>query len=98
MNATHFHGCFSESDIKRRYRDLCKLHHPDLGGSEEIMKAINAAYEDRLRNEFSKSMDANEIEQTINLEKEVAAEVAEIIGFMELIIKEHAKTKRKGHK
>jgi hypothetical protein len=44
-----FHSCFTEADIKRRYRDLCKEHHPNLGGDEETMKAINLEYEERLR-------------------------------------------------
>lgn len=41
MNTNFFHGTFSEQEIKTRYRDLCKQHHPDLGGNEETMKAIS---------------------------------------------------------
>lgn len=33
-----------EADIRRR--DLAKRHHPDVGGSDEIMSDINKQYED----------------------------------------------------
>ena len=49
---TFFQNCFSESEIKARYRELCKQYHPDLGGSEEMMKLVNLDYEERLRGEF----------------------------------------------
>ena len=33
-------------ELKRRYHKLAHQHHPDLGGSEEKMKRLNAWYED----------------------------------------------------
>lgn len=33
----------SAADIKRQYRRLAMLHHPDRGGSEERLRRINAA-------------------------------------------------------
>ena len=81
-----FTNCFTESEIKARFRDLCKQHHPDLGGNEETMKAVNLAYEERLRGEFRKSMDDDKAEQTVDLEREVAAKVAEIISLQGIII------------
>lgn len=35
----------SGQDVKAQYRDLIKKHHPDVGGSNEDMKTINAEYE-----------------------------------------------------
>lgn len=32
--------------VAAAYRALAKLHHPDAGGDEDTMKAINAAYEE----------------------------------------------------
>jgi DnaJ family protein A protein 2 len=32
-------------DIKKKFRDLAKKHHPDRGGDGEKFKEINAAYE-----------------------------------------------------
>jgi hypothetical protein len=34
----------SADDLQRRYRLLAARHHPDRGGDEETMKAVNAAY------------------------------------------------------
>jgi hypothetical protein len=34
----------SRSDIERHYKRLAVKHHPDRGGSEEEMKALNEAY------------------------------------------------------
>jgi len=36
----------SEDDIRTAYLNLCRRNHPDLGGSEEVMKEINLAYEE----------------------------------------------------
>ncbi|MCR5477824.1 MAG: J domain-containing protein [Lachnospiraceae bacterium] len=42
-----FGDCTDEASIKRRYRDLCKVYHPDNGnGSERIFLAIKEEYED----------------------------------------------------
>lgn len=35
----------SQSEIKKAYRDLVKIHHPDKGGSDEKFKEISEAYE-----------------------------------------------------
>ncbi len=40
-----FEGCKSPEAIKRRYRELCKVYHPDSGnGSEAIFSAICDEY------------------------------------------------------
>ncbi len=39
-----FKGIQTEEDLKKTYRRLVKLHHPDKGGSNEIMKMINYQY------------------------------------------------------
>ena len=41
-----FEGCTNAASVKRRYRDLTKVYHPDNGnGSEEILARINKEYE-----------------------------------------------------
>ncbi len=32
-------------EIERAYRRKAKLHHPDLGGDEDTMRALNEAYQ-----------------------------------------------------
>lgn len=36
----------SESDIKKAYRKLCLVHHPDKGGCNDEFIKINNAYND----------------------------------------------------
>lgn len=35
----------SKEEIKKAYRNLCKKHHPDVGGNIEKFREINEAYE-----------------------------------------------------
>ena len=42
-----FKGITTVEELRKRYRELLKQHHPDNGGNEEIMKEINTEY-DRL--------------------------------------------------
>jgi hypothetical protein len=47
-----FAGVESEIALKKRYRDLIKIYHPDnLCGNKETLQEINREY-DRLRREF----------------------------------------------
>lgn len=41
----YFIGCNNLDELKREYRRLCMLHHPDRGGDTVIMQAINAEYD-----------------------------------------------------
>ena len=36
---------FTEDELKKKYRELSMKWHPDKGGSEEMMKQVNVAYE-----------------------------------------------------
>ena len=35
----------TQDEIKKSYRNLSKIHHPDKGGSEETFKKIQEAYD-----------------------------------------------------
>ena len=37
--------CKTIEELKREYRRLTKVYHPDCGGTDEQMKALNAEYE-----------------------------------------------------
>ena len=45
MTWTHFQGCETVEDVRARFKDLAKRHHPDLGGDTETMQSINAEYQ-----------------------------------------------------
>lgn len=44
----YFANCNTPQQIKAEFRRLAKQFHPDVGGDNEIMKAINAAYHEML--------------------------------------------------
>lgn len=37
----YFTNCKNLDELKKEYRRLSMIHHPDRGGDPEIMKAIN---------------------------------------------------------
>ncbi len=41
----YFTACKTLDELKKEFRRLAMLHHPDHGGDTEIMKAINAEYD-----------------------------------------------------
>ena len=46
QTSSYFFGCTTKEQIQKRYRDLCKVYHPDMGnGSAEIFDQINKEYE-----------------------------------------------------
>lgn len=46
----YFKNVTDLDNLKKQFRDLCKKHHPDLGGDIETMKAINNEYTELLNN------------------------------------------------
>lgn len=43
----YFNNCSSLDELKKEYRRLSMIHHPDMGGNEETMKEINNSYSER---------------------------------------------------
>lgn len=41
----HFKNIKSIEDLKEQFRNLARVNHPDVGGNPEVMKAINAEYD-----------------------------------------------------
>ena len=46
MNIKYFTGCKTLEQLKREYKRLAKLHHPDCGGDDATMAAINAEFDE----------------------------------------------------
>lgn len=47
MNNTYFENISTLEELRKQYKELLKLHHPDNGGNLETMQEINTEY-DRL--------------------------------------------------
>ena len=82
----YFDGLYTEPQIKNAWRELCKQHHPDVGGDLATMQAINAEYEDSLRDCYRHTMTDEQTEERINVDRETAAKVAEIIRLEGLVV------------
>ena len=72
----YFNKCQNLDELKKRFRDLCKLHHPDLGGDETTMKAVNTEYEACLKDGLKHTKD---FKDRMNIEKELAAILQRLI-------------------
>lgn len=82
-----FNDCKGIDEIKSRYRDLARKHHPDLGGCPETMKTINSQYEKELRGDYEKSGNSfTDIEELLKRDKEAAQALGEISGIPNITI------------
>ena len=82
----YFANCRTLDELKKEYRRLSKLHHPDHGGDEATMKAINAEYSDRfevLKRQHNAS--ADEAHQTTEAPEE-------FINIINALVKLHGIT------
>ncbi|MEI7596979.1 MAG: J domain-containing protein [Bacteroidota bacterium] len=50
MKTHYFSNCRSIEEVKKHYKNLCFIHHPDCGGSTERMQEINAEYAAIIKN------------------------------------------------
>lgn len=89
MEYQYFKFVTDLENLKSQYRELCKKHHPDLGGDVEIMKQINIEYSTRLKSgqfnvEFEDSNSNIDIEESLRdiIEKTVTMKkiIIEICG------------------
>jgi curved DNA-binding protein CbpA len=73
-------------EVKKEFRRLCFLHHPDHGGKAEDFRALNSQYLERLRVLDGSKHTANGKEFTYTYndkrEKEVAEKLAAAIGAL----------------
>ncbi len=83
-----FENCEGEKEIKSRYRDLCKKHHPDRGGDLETMKQVNNAYENIMRGVYTKEYEyeAETVEDFMKQEAEMMETLSKVINLDGLII------------
>jgi curved DNA-binding protein CbpA len=58
-----FRDCATVDQVKTRYRDLARKHHPDLGGDTATMQQINAEYEIAMKRAIAGDPDSYRAEQ-----------------------------------
>ena len=78
----YFEGLKEEKDIKDRYKELAKQHHPDLGGDTEIMKEINYQYGKVLEGAYqAQGKSLSEIEELMAGNRAVAEALNKVLAL-----------------
>lgn len=83
----YFGNCKTLEDLKKEYRRLAVLHHPDKGGDAATMKEINAEHDkvfEALKDSYNAS--APEGKKTTETPEEFRNVVANIINIPGLIV------------
>lgn len=75
-----FKDCSTVAEIKTLYRELARKHHPDLGGSTEVMQILNNEYDSALKNcNGQKTTGDDGKEHTYTYNPEVEGKIKEAI-------------------
>lgn len=83
----YFEGLKTENEIKARYKELAKKHHPDLGGCANMMKEINNQYEKVLKGSYQESGKSEaEIDDLLAKDEKLREKLNAIITLPDLII------------
>jgi hypothetical protein len=82
----YFANLKTVEEIKSRYRDLAKQHHPDLGGDAEIMKEVNAQYHQALKTCDGQKTDGHSYKYKSDIESELMDKLLELLRLRSLTI------------
>lgn len=63
MKTQHFSNCQTLQEVKRKFKELAMLHHPDRGGNTAIMQEINNEYGSLIKNPAFSFAEQTEEEQ-----------------------------------
>ncbi len=78
----YFEGLKNENEIKSRYKDLAKEHHPDLGGETSVMQEINTQYKSVLEGAYQDAgKSISEIEELLKKDFQALEVLNLIIGI-----------------
>jgi curved DNA-binding protein CbpA len=72
-----FEGITTLNDLRREYRRLAMIYHPDKGGDTAIMQAINSQYERLSKTLINGNPDFSEARK--HFEQEVSEEIRQMI-------------------
>lgn len=79
----YFKKGLTKEELHKEYRRLAKIHHPDMGGDTEVMKAINHEYDKYFENQYvTPEMDMWEAAYAAYTARKAAQSEREFIVFM----------------
>lgn len=79
MTIRYFTHCKTLDQLKQEYKRLAKIHHPDCGGDDATMAAINAEY-DELARKLPKETATGETYQPRDEEREAPEKFREAVA------------------
>ena len=82
-----FAACTTLDELKKEYRRLAMIHHPDHGGDTATMQAINGEYSEafaRLKDQHNAA--ADEAHQTTETPDEFITIISQLLRFPGLIV------------
>lgn len=83
----YFSRCKTLDELKKEYRRLTMIHHPDHGGDTATMAAINNEYAARFEAlKKAHNAQADEAHQTTEAPEEFIAIIAQLLKFPGLIV------------
>lgn len=74
----HISEQISLTELKKQYRKLCLLYHPDKGGNKEVFQEINLEYRQALELIKQKAFQQNDL----NLFKLINEQIYSIEGYI----------------
>lgn len=83
----YFAACTTLDELKKEYRRLAMIHHPDHGGDTATMQAINGEYSEafaRLKDQHNAA--ADEAHQTTETPEEFITIISQLLRFPGLIV------------
>lgn len=83
----YFAACTTLEELKKEYRRLAMIHHPDHGGDTATMQAINGEYSEafaRLKNQHNAA--ADEAHQTTETPEEFITIISQLLRFPGLTV------------
>lgn len=83
----YFTTCHTLDELKKEYRRLTMIHHPDHGGDTATMAAINNEYAQRFEAlKKAHNAQADEAHQTTEAPEEFIAIISELLKYPGLIV------------
>lgn len=82
----YFAACTTLEELKKEYRRLAMIHHPDHGGDTATMQAINGEYSEAFARLKDQHNAADEAHQTTETPEEFIAIISQLLRFPSLIV------------
>lgn len=86
MSIRFFDDCRTLDELKKSYRRAAMQYHPDRGGDEEIMKAVNSEYADRFE-ELKRAQNAKAAADSSGNVRATSESAGDFIGIIDHLLK-----------